>query len=381
MKTSVMWQKLNEQLPTYSHIPLSPAPWRSVDMWNERFSAAKILIVDDQKQNIHVLETILNLEGFSNLITTTDSRAVAGLYQEIRPDLVLLDLIMPHLDGFAVLEQMQRVVGPDAYLPVIILTADLSTATKRRALMMGAQDFLTKPLDPIEVILRIRNILQVHFFHDHMVNQNQLLAEQVSQRTHDLEHARMEILLRLARAAEYRDDQTGQHTQRVGQYAKALALLLGSSPDEADLIGQAATLHDIGKIGIADRILLKPGPLAEEELRVMRRHTTIGGHILEGSTVPVLQLGETIALTHHEHWDGKGYPRQLRQNEIPLAGQIVAVADAFDVITHERPYKPANHAEFACNEIERHRGTQFAPEIVDVFLAWQRQALAAHNLE
>ncbi len=343
-------------------------------MWNERFSAAKILIVDDQKQNIHILEMILNLEGFFNLVTTTDSRTVVGLYAQTQPDLILLDLMMPDLDGFAVLEQLQQVAGPDAYLPVIILTADTSTVTKRKALKMGAQDFLTKPVDPIEVILRIRNILQVHFFHEHMLNQNQELSQQVSQRTHDLEHARMEILLRLARAAEYRDDQTGQHTQRVGQIAKTLGLLLGFPEAEADLIGQAATLHDIGKIGIPDRILLKQGTLTADEMRLMRQHPMIGGHILEGSTVPVLQLGETIALSHHERWDGTGYPHQLRHDEIPIAGQIVAVADTFDVITHVRPYKPASPVEFALSEITHNRGTQFAPAVVDVFLAWQREA-------
>ncbi|HYF63021.1 MAG TPA: HD domain-containing phosphohydrolase, partial [Herpetosiphonaceae bacterium] len=320
-------------------------------MWNEQFSAAKILIVDDQKNNIHILETLLNLEGFTNLISTTDSRTVVGIYQRERPDLILLDLMMPHLDGFAVLEQLQRAAGPNTYLPVIVLTADMTTATKRKALMMGAQDFLTKPIDPIEVILRIRNILQVHFFHEHMLNQNQLLAEQVSQRTHDLEHARKEILLRLARAAEYRDDQTGQHTQRVGRITKALGRLLGFTETEADLMGQAATLHDIGKIGIPDHILLKRDSLTADELRLMRQHPKMGGHILEGSTVPVLQLGETIALSHHERWDGTGYPNQLSRDEIPIAGQIVAVADTFDVITHARPYKPANTIKFAFNEI------------------------------
>jgi putative two-component system response regulator len=345
-------------------------------MWNDTFSAAKILIVDDQKQNIHVLETILNLEGFSNLITTTDSRTVVDLYEQSQPDLILLDLMMPHLDGFAVLEQLQRRAGPDTYLPVIVLTADMTTGTKRKALMMGAQDFLTKPLDPIEVILRIRNILQVHFFHDHMLNQNQLLAQQVRQRTHDLEHAHTEILLRLARAAEYRDDQTGQHTQRVGQVTRILGRLLGFTEPEVDLMGQAATLHDIGKIGIPDQILLKRGSLTEDEVRLMRQHPKIGGHILEGSTVPILQLGETIALSHHERWDGTGYPHQLRHDEIPMAGQIVAVADTFDVITHTRLYKPANSVAFAVNEIAHNRGTQFAPIVVDAFLAWQRQIIA-----
>ncbi len=342
-------------------------------MWTDRFSTAKILIVDDQKHNIHVLETILKLEGFNNLITTTDSRQVLSLYQETKPDLVLLDLIMPHLDGFAVLKQLQEITRPEDYLPVIVLTADLAPATKRQALTLGAQDFLTKPLDPIEAILRIRNILHVHFSHDYMAHQNQILAQQISERTQDLEQARMEILFRLARAAEYRDDQTGQHTQRVGKIAQELALRMHIAPAEAELIGQAATLHDIGKIGISDQILLKASTLTVEERQTMRNHTTIGAHILEGSRVPVLQVGEIIALTHHERWDGQGYPRQLAGADIPLVGQIVAIADAFDVMTHHRTYKPARTIDYALSEITCHRGTQFAPAIVDVFIAWQKQ--------
>jgi putative two-component system response regulator len=251
--------------------------------------------------------------------------------------------------------------APDAAAPILVLTADITTAAKHRALKEGARDFLTKPLDEIEVLLRIKNLLENRFHHI-------LLEKRVQERTQDLEKSQMEVLQRLALAAEYRDDDTRLHTRRVGQIARHIALALGWSAEQADLIFRASPLHDVGKIGIADAILLKPGKLTEEESTVMKQHTLIGGKILSESDSSWLQLAEEIALTHHERWDGTGYPAGLAGEDIPLVGRIVAVADVFDALTHERPYKHAWSTEEALAEIKKQSGRQFDPHVVEAFL-------------
>jgi len=249
-----------------------------------------------------------------------------------------------------------------------VLTADATPDAKRRALSAGARDFLTKPLDHIEVLLRIRNLLETRLLHVQLANQNQILDERVRLRTRELEAARVEILERLAVAAEYRDDDTGKHTARVGFVSARIAAAMDRPPSEVELIRRAAPLHDVGKIGIPDAILLKPGKLTPEEWAVMKEHAPIGAGILGGSTAPVLQLAEEIAASHHERWEGGGYPRGLAGTQIPLASRIVAVADVLDATTHERPYKPAWPLEDALAEIEAQAGRHFDPEVVEVFL-------------
>ena len=260
----------------------------------------KILIVDDEKANIRFLEVILQQAGYTNVHSTTDSRQSLALFCRIEPDLVLLDLTMPHLDGFAVMQQLHEEM-PEHTVPILVLTADAISATKHKALKQGAKDFLTKPLDEIEVLLRINNLLETRFH-------NVLLEAKVRERTQDLEKAQLETLQRLALAAEYRDDDTGLHTKRVGLIAARIAEALDVNPAQADLILRAAPLHDVGKIGITDAILLKPGKLTDEEFATMKQHTVIGAKMLSGSTSPWLQLAEEITLTHHERWDGGGYP-------------------------------------------------------------------------
>ena len=263
----------------------------------------KILIVDDEKANIRFLEIVLQKAGYTNVHSTTDSRQALMLFRSIQPDIVLLDLTMPHLDGFAVMGQLHQEF-PDHVIPILVLTADATSIAKHRALKGGANDFLTKPLDEIEVLLRINNLLETHF---HSV----LLEAKVQERTQELEKAQLETLQRLAMAAEYRDDDTGLHTKRVGITAARIAEELGLPPAQVDLILLAAPLHDVGKIGITDAILLKPGKLTDEEFDIMRQHTVIGAKILSGSTSPRLQLAEEIALSHHERWDGRGYPTKV----------------------------------------------------------------------
>ena len=334
----------------------------------------RILIVDDEAINIQVLERIFEPE-FAQLATTSDPRNALDLFRSFAPDVVLLDLRMPHLDGLEVLAMLTGEIPPDVYLPIVVLTSDASSEAKRRALSGGAKDFITKPLSAGEVRLRVQNLLETRFLHLELKGYNQMLESRVIERTRELvkrteelEDARLEILDRLARAAEFRDDDTGQHTQRVGHLSARLAQILGRPASEVELIRRAAPLHDVGKIGVPDRVLLKAGRLDREEILLMQRHTIIGGAILSGSAVPLLALGREIATAHHERWDGAGYPTGAVAAEIPISGRIVAVADVFDALTHGRPYKKAWSVLDAQAEIKRERGKQFDPDVVDAFL-------------
>jgi putative two-component system response regulator len=327
----------------------------------------RILIIDDQPSNVMLLEGILQEEDFTSYRSITDSREVIPAYMEYLPDLVLLDLQMPYLDGFAVMKQLQACIAPDDFLPILVLTADITPEAKRRALSEGALDFLTKPLDPTEVLLRIKNLLQTRALHLQLQKQNEVLDEKVRQRTADLEATQVEILERLALAAEYRDDDTGEHTKRVGEMTGQIAEALGWPHEEVELIRRAAPLHDVGKIAIPDSILLKPGKLTAEEFEQMKTHTVLGAKMLSGGQFPLLQLAEQIALTHHERWDGNGYIG-LCEEAIPMAGRIVTVADVFDALTSKRPYKEAWTVSAAIEEIQRQSGRQFDPCVVDAFL-------------
>jgi putative two-component system response regulator len=329
---------------------------------------ARILIVDDQDANVALLKRILSQAGMTNLVPVYDSREAISVFLGFRPDLVLLDLHMPHLSGFEVMEQLGRHIPEGSFLPVVMLTADVTVEAKRRALSMGAKDFLAKPFDALEVVLRVTNLLESRFLYLELRDQNALLEQRVEERTRDLERAQVETLERLALAAEFRDDATHRHTQRVGQLSASIAESLGLPSELVKRIGRAAPLHDIGKIGIPDHILLKRGKLGREEFEIIKSHTAVGARILSGSQSPLLQVGEEIARAHHERWDGTGYGEALSGESIPLAGRIVAVADVFDALTHERPYKDAWPVDDAIAEIKRQSGRQFDPRVVDAFL-------------
>jgi putative two-component system response regulator len=362
-------------------------------MNQEILQQLKVLIVDDEILNVKLLEQLLRKVGYTNLQSTTDSRQVLSLHHEFQPDLILLDLMMPHLDGFAVMEQIRQTMLSNDFLPILVLTADASLDTKRRALAAGATDFLTKPFDQVEVRLRIDNLLRTRWQHTELQQQNHLLDEKVRERTHDLETAQREVvsnltkleqaqgevLSRLAQAAEFRDDDTGQHTYRVGEMAALIATRLGLPEDEVDLIRRTAPLHDVGKIGIPDEILLKPGKLSPEEFDQMKTHAAIGAALLRDGDSTLMRMAETIALTHHERWNGTGYPRRLQKEEIPIAGRIVAVADVFDALTNERPYKKAWPISEAVAEIERQSGQQFDPSVVQAFATLPHEDLSTSN--
>lgn len=341
-------------------------------MNHEELGGSRILIVDDEETNVRVLRRLLERAGYRELITETDPRQVEGIFREGLPDLVLLDLHMPHLDGFQVMERLLPLIPPRTYLPILVLTGDLSPDVRERALSVGAKDFVTKPFEVTEVLLRIRNLLETRYLHRALESQNATLEQRVQARTRELAGAQVEILRRLALAAEYRDDITGQHAERVGVLSALIAEALEMSEAEVRLLRQAAPLHDVGKIGIPDAILMKPGPLTPAEFEVMKSHTIIGGRILSGSHFPLLQVARQVALSHHEFWAGGGYTPGLRGDEIPLVGRIVSVADTFDCMTHVRPYKQASSLEEAAEEIMRERGRQFDPRVVDAFLEVKR---------
>lgn len=327
----------------------------------------RILAVDDEESNLLLVRRILEREGYTRVEVTTEPSRVPGMFVELRPDLVLLDLQMPGMDGFELMDRLGPLTDNGSGVPFLVLTADATDETRRRALSVGARDFLTKPLDRIELLLRVRNLLQVKQLQDRLREQNADLEDKVAERTRDLDQSRLEVLERLALAAEYRDDDTQEHAWRIGRIGALVAVALGLPEAEVELIARAAPLHDVGKIGIPDAILLKPGRLTDEEFEVIKTHPRIGAEILTGSRSPLLRLAERIALTHHERWDGGGYPRGLSGEEIPIAGRIVAVADVFDALTHERPYKHAWTVEKAVAEILGQAGRQFDPCVVDAF--------------
>jgi putative two-component system response regulator len=330
------------------------------------FRHARILIVDDEENNVDILRRVLTRGGFSRIESTTDSREATRLYIRFRPDLILLDLHMPHVDGLEVMQQLSD-IAEATYLPILILSADVTPEARRDALSRGAKDFLNKPFQPDEILLRIKTLLETRLLYLQIQSQNHVLEAKVRERTRALEEAQMEIVERLAVAAEFRDDNTGQHTQRVGQMSALLAKQLGMADAQVSLVRRAAPLHDVGKIGVPDKILLKLGTLTEEEFAIVKTHTVIGARILSGGKFPLLRLAEEIAFSHHERWDGSGYAG-LSGTDIPLAGRIVAVADVFDALTQQRPYKPAWSIGEAIAEIERQRGQQFDPGVVDAFL-------------
>jgi len=329
---------------------------------------ARILIIDDEAANVAVLHRMLQRAGYSRLAESTDPLQSASLFIRFRPDLVCLDLHMAGLDGFGVLEQLAPLIPPATYLPILMLTGDSSPAAKQRALSLGARDFVTKPFDMNEVLLRIRNLLIPRFMHLELAGYNEVLERQVRERTRALEESRVEVLERLARAAEFRDDVTGQHTRRVGQLAGRLARCIGVGQAEVETITRAAPLHDIGKIGVPDHILLKPGRLDPEEFAIMKGHSTIGAKILAGGRSSLIQMAAEVAHHHHERWDGAGYPVGLSGDSIPLPARVVALADVFDALTHDRPYRTAWPLTDVLLEIQHQAGAQFDPDLVAAFM-------------
>ncbi len=329
---------------------------------------ARLLVIDDEQANLDLMGRVLRRVGYERLTMTTDPTWALEHLVDLAPDLVLVDLHMPDIDGLEVLRRLRTLVTPGDLLPRLVITADTTAATRRAAISEGAHDFLTKPIDVAETTLRVANLLQTRMLHVALREHNTRLEETVRIRTRQLEASHHELAGRLALVGEYRDDETAQHTARVGTAAARLATAVGFTPAEAALLGEAAPLHDIGKIAIPDSILRKPGPLTPEELEVVKTHPAVGAHILGGGESELLRLAEQVALTHHERFDGAGYPRGLQGQGIPLAGRLVAVVDVFDALTSERPYKAAWTVEAAAAHMRSQRGRHFDPDLLDVFL-------------
>jgi putative two-component system response regulator len=329
---------------------------------------ARILVVDDEEMNLRLLKRILEKDGYSEVTFVASGRDIEALVRDVDPHLLLLDLHMSPPDGFEILRCLAPYITGPPLLSVLVLTGDGSAEAKRKALQLGARDFLSKPFDATEALLRIRNLLENKFLYRRLEEQNVNLELRVDERTAELQQSQNEILERLARTAEIRDDETGRHTQRVGELSASIARVLGLGDHFFGLISRAAPLHDVGKIGIPDSILLKPGELTPEETALMRSHTTIGARLLSGGKSEVVQLAESIALSHHERWDGGGYPQRLHATEIPIAARIVTVADCVDALTHNRPYRMSWPLQQALEEIESCSGSHFDPEVVDALM-------------
>ncbi|WP_280191669.1 HD-GYP domain-containing protein [Delftia sp. PS-11] len=310
----------------------------------------RLLLVDDDPTNLHVLRQILGDEY--RLSFATDGQRALQL-AEHQPDLILLDIMMPGMDGYAVCRQLKS-QPRTARIPVIFITALSDGQDEALGFAEGAVDYIVKPVRAPVVRARVRNHLSL---------------VQVD----ELRDTRLQIVQRLGRAAEYRDNETGMHVIRMSHYARILALAAGCSDEWADDLLNAAPMHDVGKIGIPDAILLKKGPLTDEEWAIMRRHPEIGAEIIGEHDSQVLQMACTIALTHHEKWDGKGYPRGLAGEEIPLASRIVAVADVFDALTTARPYKHAWSVDDALAHIAQQAGSHFDPRLVPLFIGLRPQ--------
>ncbi|MDR2460284.1 MAG: response regulator [Deltaproteobacteria bacterium] len=352
----------------------------SLGSMEEPTRTPRVMVVDDELLNLKLMAAMLKPLGYE-VILANDGEECLAKVRELPPDLILLDIMMPKLNGFDVVTQL-KAEEKYSLIPIVMVTALQDVNDRVKALEVGAEDFLTKPVDRMELRARVRSLLKVKAYNDHMVNYRQELESEVRRRTLEIQEtnkklelaherlrsASLETIFRLSRAAEFKDEDTGAHIISMSRISARLAKCCGLSDTTVESILYASPMHDIGKIGIPDRILLKNGPLNDEEWSVMRMHTVFGGKILENSDIGFLRLGEVIALTHHEKFDGSGYPRGLKGRQIPLAGRIVAVADVFDALMSRRPYKPAFTAEQAKNIIVEGRGKHFDPEVVDIFI-------------
>lgn len=344
----------------------------------EEILEAKILLVDDEPLYGWLLEETLRTNGYKQIQRTTNPKEVVDIYNDFDPDLILLDLQMPEMDGFEVMRRL-KAIEKRTYLPILVLTGNTDREIRLRALESGAKDFLIKPFDQIEVLNRIHNLLEVRLLHKAVLNQNQQLACEVDKKTREVRSTQLEIIRRLCRAAEFRDDETGAHVIRMSLYSTKLGRALDFGDAEAELLLNATPMHDVGKIGIPDRILFKSGKLNEDEWTIMQTHTTIGARLLSGHESELMQMAQRIALTHHERWDGSGYPLGLKAEDIPLEGRIAALGDAFDALTTERPYKPAWSVEDAVAEIEAQKGKHFDPKLADMFIKILPEILEIKN--
>jgi len=329
-----------------------------------------VLIIDDTDINLILFAALVKKLDDCEPHTFATARAGLEWAKERIPDLVIVDYMMPDIDGLEFIRLLRELPGC-AVVPIVMITANDQKQLRYRALDIGANDFLTKPVDKVEFLARSRNMLLVSDANKQLTDRAQWLADEVRKATAEIVARERETVIRLCKAAEYRDPETGAHILRMAHYSQLIARGLGLSVQEQDLLLEAAPMHDIGKVGIADKILLKPARLDADEFEVMKQHAMYGYELLKGSSSRVLQAGAEIARGHHEKFDGSGYPDGLQGEAIPIFSRIVAVADVFDALTSERPYKPAWTLEAAVDFLLQGSGTHFDPNCVKAFLdAW-----------
>ena len=341
----------------------------------------KILVVDDEERNLRLMEALLTPLGHEVILALNGEEALEKV-REIPPDLILLDVMMPKMDGF---ELSRRLKGDEetSIIPIVMVTALEEVEDRIEALEAGADDFLSKPVDKTELKARVQSLLKVKAYNDHIRNYQKELEAEVAKRTNQLRQAykkirasSLETIYRLSKAAEYKEKYTGSHILRMSHYSAAVARKMGLKEVNVEAILYASPMHDVGKIGTPDRILLKPGKLNKDEWKIMKQHTINGGQILAGSDAGFIKLADVIALTHHEKWDGSGYPKGLKGLKIPLVGRIVAIADVFDALTSERPYKEPFSLEKSYSIIKERRGNHFDPDVVDAFFVIEDEILS-----
>ena len=320
---------------------------------------ATILIVDDTPENIDVLSNLLK-DSYKVKAAVNGRTALAIAAKEPKPDLILLDVMMPEMDGYEVCQKLKA--DPlTAAIPVIFVTAKSEVEDEQRGFALGAVDYITKPISPPIVLARVKTQLALY-------DQARHLESLVRERTQELHSTRLEIIRRLGRAAEYKDNETGMHVIRMSWYCRFLAEELGMPEDWCELLFNAAPMHDIGKIGVPDSVLLKPGKLDGQEWAIMRRHCEYGAEIIGEHNSPILAAAREIAINHHEKWNGTGYPNGLKGEAIPLMARIVAIADVFDALTSDRPYKKAWTEAQALELLQQEAGEHFDPQLVPLFI-------------
>lgn len=331
-----------------------------------------VLIIDDSDINLTLIKALVLKLGECSPVLYDSPLAALEWCRSNVPDLVIVDYMMPDMDGLRFISAFRALHGRNE-IPVLMITANDQKDVRYEALLGGANDFLTKPIDRVEFGARARNMLALRSGQKFLADRAEHLAALVDERTAEIREREKELIFRMSRAAEFRDPETGAHIQRMAHYSQIIAGGLDLDAAAQKLILEAAPMHDVGKIGIPDYILLKPGKLTHEEFEVMKGHARIGHELLKDSHSEVIRAGAEVAISHHEKYDGSGYPFGLKGNQIPLFGRIVAVADVFDALTSERPYKRAWSLDDACRFLEEGRGKHFDPLCVEAFLAgWER---------
>ncbi len=341
----------------------------------------KILVVDDQANNTELLEAYLSPQGY-DVITASSGKEALGKISGGEIDLILLDVMMPEMDGFEV-TRLIRADENSRMIPVVLITALHGTEDRIEGIDAGCDDFISKPVDRLELLARVRSLLKVKAYNDLLGNYRKELESEVAARTEDLKNAlaklqesSLETIYRLSMASEYKDEDTGAHIKRMSLYSAAIAREMKLDDNIVRLILYSSPMHDVGKIGIPDLILMKPGKLDAAEWKIMMQHTNIGAGILKGSEAEFIRMAEQIARSHHEKWDGTGYPDGLKGTEIPVVCRITAIADVFDALTSRRPYKEPFSIEKSISIITEGRGSHFDPDVFDAFITVKDEILS-----